>query len=92
MVSRFKPIAVVKGDFRFRSKMVFSKVFIVCQNIISMVLVAVALTMTLQMRHLVSLPAGYNTDLLSVSSWALGYKNMAAQEALHQRLQALPQV
>lgn len=92
MVSRFKPIAVVKGDFRFRSKMVFSKVFIVCQNIISMVLVAVALTMTLQMRHLVSLPAGYNTDLLSVSSWALGSKNMAAQEALHQRLQALPQV
>ena len=92
MVSRFKPIAVVKGDFRFRSKMVFSKVFIVCQNIISMVLVAVALTMTLQMRHLVSLPVGYNTDLLSVSSWALGYNNMAAQEALHQRLQALPQV
>ena len=92
MVSRFQPISVVKGDFRFRSKMVFSKVFIVCQNIISMVLVAVALTMTLQMRHLVSLPAGYNTDLLSVSSWALGYKNMAAQEALHQRLQALPQV
>lgn len=40
MVSRFKPIAVVKGDFMFRSKMVFSKVFIVCQNIISMVLVA----------------------------------------------------
>ena len=92
MVSRFKPIAVVKGDFRFRSKMVFSKVFIVCQNIISMVLVAVALTMTLQMRHLVSLPVGYNTDLLSVSSWALVYKNTAAQEALHQRLQALPQV
>ena len=92
MVSRFKPIDVVKGDFRFRSKMVFSKVFIVCQNIISMVLVAVALTMTLQMRHLVSLPVGYNTDLLSVSSWALGYNNMAAQEALHQRLQALPQV
>ena len=57
-----------------------------------MVLVAVALTMTLQMRHLVSLPVGYNTDLLSVSSWALGYNNMAAQEALHQRLQALPQV
>lgn len=92
MVSRFQPISVVKGDFRFRSKMVFSKVFIVCQNIISMVLVAVALTMTLQMRHLVSLPVGYNTDLLSVSSWALGYNNMAAQEALHQRLQALPQV
>ncbi len=92
MVSRFKPIAVVKGDFRFRSKMVFSKVFIVCQNIISTVLIAVALTMTLQMRHLVSLPVGYNTDLLSVKSFALGYNNMAAQEALHQRLQGLPQV
>ncbi len=93
MVSRFKPIDVVKGDFRFRSKMVFSKIFIVCQNVISTVLIAVALTMTLQMRHLVNLPTGYNTDnLLNVTTWSLGYRNMDAQNELARRLRALPQV
>lgn len=93
MVSRFKPIDVVKGDFRFRSKMIFSKVFIVCQNVISTVLIAVALTMTLQMRHLVTLPTGYNTEnLISLSTWSLGFRNMDAQNELARRLRALPQV
>lgn len=93
IVSRFKPIDVVKGDFRFRSKMVFSKGFIVCQNILSTVLIAVALTMTLQMRHLVNLPTGYETkDIISVDTWALGYRNMDAQNELVRRLRALPQV
>lgn len=93
MVSRFRPIDVVKGDFRFRSKMVFSKIFIVCQNVISTVLIAVALTMTLQMHYLVNLPAGYNTDnLLNVSTWSLGFRNMDAQNELARRLRALPQV
>ncbi len=93
MVSRFKPIDVVKGDFRFHSKMVFSKVFIVCQNVLSTALIAVALTMTLQMHHLVTLPTGYNTDnLLTVTTWSLGYRNMDAQNELARRLRALPQV
>ena len=92
MVSRFKPIDVVKGDFRFRSKMLFSKIFIVCQNVISTVLVAVALTMTMQIHHLTTLPTGYNTDLLALESFALGYGNADAQFALHQRLLELPQV
>ena len=97
MVSRFQPISVVKGDFRFRSKMLFSKVFIVCQNVISMVLVALALTMTLQMKHLVNLPTGYNTDLLAVDSWSLGYScsrdaQKSLHQILHQRLEELPQV
>ncbi len=91
MVSRFKPVDVVKGDFRFRSKMVFSKVFIVCQNVLSTVLIAVALTMTLQMRHLVNLPTGYETkNIISVTTWALGYRNMDAQQELVRRLRALP--
>ncbi len=93
MVSRFKPIDIVKGDFRFRSKMIFSKVFIVCQNVLSTVLIAAALTMTLQMRYLVNLPTGYNTkDIISLDTWALGYRNMDAHNELARRLRALPQV
>ncbi len=93
MVSRFRPIDVVKGDFRFRSKMIFSKIFIVCQNVLSTALIAVALTMSLQMHHLVTLPTGYDTeDLLDVTTWSLGYRNMDAQNELARRLRALTQV
>lgn len=93
LVSRFKPVDVVKGSFRLRSKMVFSKVFIVCQNVISTVLIAVSLTMLLQMRHMVTLPTGYETgDILHISSWSLGYNNSSAQQALFDRVSRLPQV
>ncbi len=91
-VSRFKPIDVVKGNFRFRSKMVFSKVFIVCQNIISTVLIAMALTMTLQIHHLATLSYGYNTDLLTIQTYVLGHNDRGAQETLRQKLLELPQV
>ncbi len=93
IISQYSPIDTVKGGFRFRSKMVFSKIFIVCQNVISTVLIAVALTMTLQMRHLVTLPTGYNTEnLISLKTWSLGFRNMDAQDELARRLRALPQV
>lgn len=91
--SHFKPIDVVKGNFRFRSKMIFSKVFIACQNIISTVLVSVALTMVLQMRHLSTLPMGYNTDgIIALKTYTIGYRNMTLQNDLAERLRALPQV
>ena len=89
--SRFKPIDVVKVTFRLQSKMVFSRVFIVCQNVLSTVLIAVALTMTLQMRYLVNMPCGYNTaDLIELKSGALGFRNVDAQNELVKRLKALP--
>ena len=93
MISKFKPIDVVKGEYRFKSKMIFSKIFIVCQNAFSTLLVALALTMTLQMRYLDTLPTGYNTDdIIYISSWSLGFRNMAAQNALADRISACPQV
>lgn len=91
-VLRFQPIHVVKGEFRFRSKLVFSRVFIVVQNIISTVLVAVSLTMALQMHHLATLPTGYRTDgIISVSASSIGY-TIDKQPILRERLLALPQV
>ncbi len=89
--SRFKPIDVVKGNFRFSSKMIFSRVFIVCQNLVSTVLIALALTMTLQMHHLVHLPYGYNTkDIIRLKTYTLGFDNQEAQTELVKRLKALP--
>ncbi len=92
LASNFKPIDVVKGNFRFRSKMIFSKIFIICQNVISSILISVAITMTLQMNHLTTLPMGYNTNLIELRSGSLGYSKMDVQNELAKRLRALPQV
>jgi hypothetical protein len=74
LVMQFKPVDVMKGAFLFRNKMVFSKVFIVIQNLISMVLIAVAMTMNSQMHHILSLPLGYRpNDLIAVSAFDLGF-------------------
>ena len=92
IVSRLKPIDVVKGNFRLRSKMTFSKAFIVCQNVISTVLIAVAFTMTLQMNHLVNLPTGYNTDnLILLDTWAL-VDDAEALNELARQLKSIPQI
>lgn len=59
---RYKPIDVVKGTFRYHSKMVLGRVFIVAQNLITMVMLVSALTIYLQIRHIVNAPMGYETD------------------------------
>lgn len=61
-LSRYKPIDVVKGSFRYHSKMVLSRIFIILQNVITMTMMAATLTILLQMSHLVNAPLGYNTE------------------------------
>jgi len=61
-LSRYKPIDVVKGSFRYHSKMVFSRIFIILQNVITMTMMTATLTILLQMNHLVNAPLGYNTE------------------------------
>ena len=64
IVSQTKPIDVVKGTFRFRSRKELSRIFMVVQNVISIVLIALVITMQLQMRHMVNRPVGLQTDNL----------------------------
>lgn len=61
MISSAKPIDVVRGTFRRQTKMVFSKVFITFQNVITIAMIAASLTMYLQIDHLIHAPLGYNT-------------------------------
>lgn len=68
-LSKYKPIDVVKGSFRYHSKMVLSRIFIILQNVITMTMMAATLTILLQMSHLVKAPLGYNTEnIFRVSS------------------------
>ena len=65
-LSRFQPIDVVKGSFRYRSKMVLSKIFIILQNVVTVVMLTSALVIWLQLNHLIHAPLGYNTEHLFV--------------------------
>ncbi len=61
LISSSKPIDVVRGTFRRQTKMVFSKIFITFQNVITITMIAASLTMYLQIDHLIHAPLGYNT-------------------------------
>lgn len=88
---KYSPIDIVKGNFRMHNKQLFSRLFIIVQNVISTVLITLGLTMALQIYHLATLPTGYNTDLVFVKTWDLGH-TYDKQVILQKRLQALPQV
>lgn len=62
--SRYQPIDVIKGTLRRRNKMVLSKVFIIVQNVLSVFLIALALVMEVQMRHMLTRPMHAATENL----------------------------
>ena len=62
MTSRLNPVEVIKGEHRRQTKTVFSKVFIIIQNVITVTLISLALVMELQYRHLLNMPLGANVD------------------------------
>jgi len=61
LISSVKPLDAVKGGVKRKSNMVFGKVFIVLQNVCTIVMVASAIVMTMQVRHLINAPLGYST-------------------------------
>ena len=76
VISNAKPIEVVRGTLRVKTKMVFSKVFITFQNFITIVMLSCSIVMISQILHMVHAPLGYNTKNLY---WAL-VQSMDASE------------
>ncbi|MEG1934441.1 MAG: FtsX-like permease family protein [Rikenellaceae bacterium] len=75
VISNAKPIEVVRGSFKAKSKMVFSKFFIIFQDIITIVLIASSITMVWQINHMQNAPLGYNTNnILSISTGSFDSK------------------
>lgn len=87
-LARYKPIDIVKGNFRYKSKMVFSKIFISFQNIITVCMITASLTIILQLNHLINLPLGYKVkNMVSISPLDKGEHN-----ALKEELSRIPSV
>ena len=64
VISRAKPIDVVRGTFRHTSRMIIGRAFIGLQSFITIVMVSVSLTMVLQIRHLIKAPLGYDVNAI----------------------------
>ncbi|MDD4848189.1 MAG: FtsX-like permease family protein, partial [Bacteroidales bacterium] len=99
MISRYKPIDVVKGTFRFQSKMVLGKVFVVIQNIVTITMLALTLALFLQIKHLINRPLGYKTEnIMNVdipSQFSYLHSNdstSSAMNMLKNELEQLPNV
>ena len=60
--SRFQPIDVIKGTLRRKNRMVFSRVFIIIQNILAVLLIAIGLVMEAQMKHMLERPTHAQTE------------------------------
>lgn len=72
IISNAKPVDVVKGSFRQKTKMVFSKFFITFQNVITITLIAVSITMVAQINHLIHAPLGYDPiNILNIGAFNL---------------------
>jgi putative ABC transport system permease protein len=60
--TRMPAISVVKGEFRSKRKHVFSKVFIVLQQVFSIVLLGLATVLGLQTSHMLNRPLGADVE------------------------------
>ena len=61
LIQKAQPIEIVRGTLRLKTKTVYSKVIIVVQNVVTVVMLVSAFTMELQIRHMISADLGYNT-------------------------------
>lgn len=69
IIQKAEPIEIVRGTLRFKTKTLYSKVIIVIQNVITVVMLVTAFTMFLQIRSMINAPVGYNTeDQITISN------------------------
>ncbi|MGM9732973.1 MAG: ABC transporter permease [Prevotella sp.] len=82
--SRVDPMEIVRGTFVHKTKMVFSRVFIVVQNIITITMLACSLVMVVQMKHLADAPLGFQQNNI------LTIDDVDSHERFKQELMKLP--
>lgn len=90
VISNFKPIEVVRGSFRRKNSMIYSKFLIGLQNIITIALIGGSITMLWQYNHLLNAPMGYTYDnIIDISTWN-GFRDYAQVKEVRNSLLQLP--
>ena len=62
VAARYEPVDIMKGSLRRKNKMVLNKVFIIAQNALAVFLIAMALVMELQMKHMLNRPTNSQVE------------------------------
>ena len=62
ILSSYQAINVIKGEARYKDKIVFSKIFIGIAGLLSIGALSICFGITRQTRHLINQPWGYETD------------------------------
>ena len=86
MAGKYNALDVMKGGFRRKTKMVFSKVFIVIQNALAVILIALAVTMEAQMHKTRNRPMHCDIQ----DKFNLSFITMEDQAPLKDALERLP--
>ncbi|MBR5957889.1 MAG: FtsX-like permease family protein, partial [Salinivirgaceae bacterium] len=87
LIQKAQPIEIVRGTLRRKTKTVYSRIIIVIQNVVAVVMLVSALTMWLQIRYMIKADLGYNTkDILVVDN---GYGTSAELRPVIDKLNAL---
>ena len=69
IIRKARPIDIVRGTLRRKTKTVYSKVIIVVQNVVAIGMLVASLTMWAQIRHMTRADLGYETqDILVVNN------------------------
>lgn len=69
LIQKAQPIEIVHGSLRLKTKTVYSRIIITLQNVITIVILVAALTIFLQVRHMITADLGYNTkDILVIEN------------------------
>lgn len=71
--SKGKPVSIIKGEERFRDKMILGKMFIFIQAAVSIVCISIASAYWLQTRRMLDSPLGYRTEnVISIKGIPVG--------------------
>ncbi|WP_300829601.1 ABC transporter permease [uncultured Rikenella sp.] len=90
VLTRFKPIDVVRGTFRRQTKMVYSKILIAFQYCITIALIGCTITVIRQTNFMMKTDLGYRHDyLLTCDNMT---ENAAERAAVRSQLMAIPGV
>lgn len=70
LISSIKPIDIVRGTFRRHSGTTYSRIFIIIQNVIAIVMLICVTTIWIQTQHLKNAPLGFNTKrIVKISAY-----------------------
>lgn len=88
LIQQTKPIDIVRGTLRRKTKTLYSKVIIVVQAMVAVVMLVSAIAMNLQIQHMLTADLGYNTkDILEVNN---NFGHAGQLQPLLDRLKTIP--